>query len=181
MATTPTQAIPYGGPNDAPDVPYWMQRLAERVAALLDAVGLRLDSLEKNRVAEFSGPIVGFTAGQTQTFGALAEAPAPGTSNNDFVVPAGPGQLKITKAGVYTIAALTLPSSGVMHNLRIKRISVAGNASGTAWAGAKGGDYGDQNLSASTTRYVAADTIFEMTVLMSGANTIGTNVTVTKH
>lgn len=37
MANTDTQAIPYGGPNDAPDVPYWLQRMAERVAALFDA------------------------------------------------------------------------------------------------------------------------------------------------
>lgn len=35
MATTTTELIPYCGPNDAPDVPYWMQRLAERVDALL--------------------------------------------------------------------------------------------------------------------------------------------------
>jgi hypothetical protein len=38
MATTnDAQAIPYCGPNDAPDVPYWQQRQAERIAALLTA------------------------------------------------------------------------------------------------------------------------------------------------
>lgn len=40
MAQTTTQAIPYCGPADSPDVPYWMQRLAERVAVLLDALGI---------------------------------------------------------------------------------------------------------------------------------------------
>lgn len=37
MANTPTQAIPYCAPSDAPDVPYWSQRQAERTAALFDA------------------------------------------------------------------------------------------------------------------------------------------------
>lgn len=38
MATTDVELIPYCGPNDAPDVPYWMQRLAERVDALLGPI-----------------------------------------------------------------------------------------------------------------------------------------------
>lgn len=37
MATTKTLAIPYAGPADAPDVPYWSQRQAERTEALLSA------------------------------------------------------------------------------------------------------------------------------------------------
>lgn len=38
MATTTNQQIPYATPADAPDVPYWQQRLAERVDALLTAL-----------------------------------------------------------------------------------------------------------------------------------------------
>jgi len=38
LAQTTALAIPYAGPNDAPDVPYWMQRQAERTEALLVAV-----------------------------------------------------------------------------------------------------------------------------------------------
>ena len=34
MANTPTKAIPYATPQDAPDVPYWSQRAAERNEAL---------------------------------------------------------------------------------------------------------------------------------------------------
>lgn len=38
MAQTPLRAWPYGGPNDVPDVPYWMQRLAEKGDAELKDV-----------------------------------------------------------------------------------------------------------------------------------------------
>lgn len=38
MATTPNQAIPYPAPSDAPDVPYWMQRLAERADSLFSTL-----------------------------------------------------------------------------------------------------------------------------------------------
>jgi hypothetical protein len=39
MATTAAPwSIPYAGPNDAPNVPYWEQRLAERVHALVAAL-----------------------------------------------------------------------------------------------------------------------------------------------
>lgn len=38
MANTPALAIPYASPADAPDVPYWSQRQAERVDALIQQV-----------------------------------------------------------------------------------------------------------------------------------------------
>lgn len=38
MATTPGRQIPYAASTDAPDVPYWSQRQAERLEVLLDAV-----------------------------------------------------------------------------------------------------------------------------------------------
>lgn len=61
MATTPTQAIPYAGPNDAPDVPYWMQRMAERIAALLDALGVTLGKAPKG--------LVGYTSNNATSIG----------------------------------------------------------------------------------------------------------------
>lgn len=38
MAQTPLRAWPYAGPNDVPDVPYWVQRLAEKGDAELKDV-----------------------------------------------------------------------------------------------------------------------------------------------
>jgi hypothetical protein len=46
MAATPGRAWPYAGPNDAPDVPYWQQRLAEKGDAEATALDTRLDALE---------------------------------------------------------------------------------------------------------------------------------------
>lgn len=72
MATTPTQAIPYCGPSDAPDVPYWMQRLAERVAVLLDAINATLTTTTSTAGKAARGMIAKATNTNTATVGALA-------------------------------------------------------------------------------------------------------------
>lgn len=47
MATTLTQLFPYPGPNDDPDVPYWLQRLAEALDSSVKTILDRLGVTEK--------------------------------------------------------------------------------------------------------------------------------------
>lgn len=43
MAQTPARQIPYAASTDAPDVPYWQQRMAERLEVLLDALDAKFN------------------------------------------------------------------------------------------------------------------------------------------
>jgi hypothetical protein len=47
MALTPANSVPYAGPNDAPDVPYWQQRQAEFIDADKTSKDGRLTAVEK--------------------------------------------------------------------------------------------------------------------------------------
>jgi len=69
MATTAAPlSIPYAGPNDAPDVPYWQQRQAERVHALVAA----LDVAQPRQVNASNVDIVSSNFTKIEQFSAVS-------------------------------------------------------------------------------------------------------------
>jgi hypothetical protein len=61
MAQTPGRLWPYAGPNDAPDVPYWQQRIAEKG----DAETQALDDRTPFKIATGTGTL---SIGAANTF-----------------------------------------------------------------------------------------------------------------
>jgi hypothetical protein len=51
MANTPAQQIPYASPADAPDVPYWSKKQAERTDALVSNIYAALAKLPVQMVS----------------------------------------------------------------------------------------------------------------------------------
>lgn len=82
MAATPSQAIPYASPADAPDVPYWLQRIAERVAALFDSSDGKFSKLP-GQIASGSDSIA-ITTNQTSVTKTITLPP--GFSAPPFIV-----------------------------------------------------------------------------------------------
>lgn len=101
MASTKDQAIPYAGPNDAPDVPYWMQRMAERVDALLTTLFLVPPAGHMGKTGGFqagSGNLTGVTQVMAQAQ-LLKGGVTYDNTNNALVIPKD-GTYRITVQGM---------------------------------------------------------------------------------
>lgn len=86
MATTTNRQLPYPLPGSDPDVPYWMQQLAEKTD--LDLKGIRdsLDFFNQKEHAEYTTGIVTSNTDAGVNFG-IATVDSSKTWNNDFVAP----------------------------------------------------------------------------------------------
>lgn len=108
MALTPVRSFPYCGPDDAPDVSYWQQQLAEKSAAEVQALA---DALAAQRPFGHAGITNGFSAP-----GAGGRAPFDAA--------------QVLRGGMAfdnTNDALTVPKAGLY------RINLQSYASGAGW------------------------------------------------
>ena len=179
MALTPTRSWPYAGPNDGPDVPYWLQRIAERGEAEAQAAEDALTAHKLRKHAQWTSAAVDPAPGAGSYFGQLT-ADSGNTFNNDFATTRGAAGygLNITKAGVYAIAAQYLPSQdpgGVAVGIHL-------NAAGQAIAAtSKPSTYGNWEMTVSHPGiYIAAGGTLEFIVASAAGAIYGSRIFLTR-
>jgi hypothetical protein len=196
MSLTPNRAWPYPGPNDVPDVPYWVQRLAEKGEAEAAKAAADLlatnNALKAERYVEFTSGSSTAPANTPWGPGTFTIATTPAPRNNDFAIADAGDCVCITKPGVYLAqvsglgtapvpagswAKLTDAAEGVI--LSEQNISATGGASwnfsGMAVFVISAADVGSKKAGAINTGY-----LLRVRVKTGSAYTFTTNLRLTK-
>ena len=179
MATTANRAWPYAGPNDGPDVPYWLQRIAEKGEAEAQAAEDALNAHKLRKHAQFTSAAVDAAPAAGTYFGQLT-VDAANTFNNDFATTRGATGygLNITKAGVYAIAAQYLPAG----DPGAVAVAIHLNAAGTAIAAtSKPSTYGNWEMTVNHAGvYIAAGGTLEFIAASATGALFGSRIYLTR-
>lgn len=112
MTDTTNREYPYPDPDVDPDVPYWMQRLAEALDVDVQTLADRLTATESAEYAEFTAFAVQHVANTNYGPGQFTADPTR-YRNNSFAVADAPDMVAITKPGLYLVETLAVGTSAV--------------------------------------------------------------------
>ncbi|MCO4257421.1 hypothetical protein [Pseudarthrobacter cellobiosi] len=185
VAGVPTSGATY--PATAPAIPSNAKAVAwvtvpANASSIVNANITNLGVPFSYRHAEYTGPAFTTSAGVGVNFGGpgagLFTVDSGTTFNNTFVQPDSAGRVKILLAGVYSFAAIILPTTvPASFSLNIANITSPARIASIGGVG-----YGDKEQSVGAPGvYLPANTVIEFNLATSNAVTLGSRIKITKE